>query len=285
MRLEIRPPPEEDPEAEQPLDVYIGGLEVSHDITPDELGALTSPRGTGRATLARKMIAMLRHDPELIGIDGAVVYLRAHLPRRRPVEVIALLDPCGTQRAPTDVCSKCGKRAYRNRDGRLRHEVYDSSCPYVPGLALRLTKRRGPQLTVYSGDSPRVVRQMVREHVENQGTPPVRRIETRETYAGLDPYSDLSQAAVFVVRAYFASDRFSKNGLPPGDLLDVESWLKDGYHHLDAQAITSGLEALWDSEEGHMREDFDPRDLPRGAEEYLWSNLNAETDTAAENDA
>jgi hypothetical protein len=279
IRIEVERPPDDDPEAIQPLDIFIGDERVEgHDVSSDELGALTSPRGTGRAKFARKILAVMRKDPDLTGVDGAMIYVRAHLPQRRsPVEVVALLDPCGMQRVPMDVCTRCGQRAYVNRDRKLRHQVYDPSCPYVPGLILRITKRRGPQFTVYAGDSPRVVRQMVREHVASQGTPPAHRIETRETFAGLDIYADLSQAAVFVVRTYFGSDRFSKNGLPAGDLLDVDSWLKAGYHHLDAQAIASGLEALWDSQEAAIRQDFDPRDLPHGADEYLWSNSFEET--------
>jgi hypothetical protein len=273
LRIEVARPPDEDPEAIQPLELFVGDERVDHDILPDELAALTSPRGSGRSSLARKILAVMRRDPDLTGVDGAMVYVRAHLPQRRnPAELVALLDPCGMQRVPMDVCTRCGKRAYMNRDRKLRHETYDSSCPYVPGLILRITKRRGPQFTVYSGDSPRVVRQMVREHIASQGTPPVHRIETRETFAGLDIYADLGQAAVFVVRTYFGSDRFSKNGLPSGDLLDVDAWLKAGYHHLDAQAITSGLEALWDSQTESVREDFDPRDLPHGADEFLWSS-------------
>lgn len=284
IRLEMKAPPDDDPAAIQPLDVYIGPVLIEdHDILPDELTALTSPRGSGRANFARKLLAVMRKDPDLVGVDGALVYVRAHLPRRRnPVEIVALLDPAGMQRVPMDVCSRCGQRAYMNRDRKLRHEWYDPSCPYVPDLTMRISKRRGPQFTVYAGDSPRVVKQMVHEHVANQGTPPVSRIETRETYAGLDLYADLIEAAVFVVRTYFGSDRFSKNGLPAGDLLDVESWLKGGYHHLDAEAITSGLEALWDSEDNKVRDDFDPRDLPRNAEDYLWSN-SFEPATASEN--
>lgn len=281
IRLEVRAPPDDDPEAIQPLEVFVGDEAVAdHDILSDELSALTSPRGSGRANLARKLLAVMRKDSELIGVDGAMVYVRAHLPQRRhPVEVVALLDPCGMQRVPMDVCTNCGQRAYVNRERKMRHEVYDPSCPYVPAMILRIRKRRGPQFTVYAGDSPRVVVQMIREHVENQGPPPVRHIETRETYAGLDPYADLNEAAVFVVRTYFGSDRFSAKQLPSGDLLDVDAWLTAGYHHLDAQAIASGLEALWDSEEESIREDFDPRDLPRGAENYLWSNHDAEADT------
>lgn len=274
IRLEVPKPPDEDPEALQPVEVYVGMECVEeHEIVADDLACLTSPRGSGRANLARKLLGVLRSDPDVTGVDGAMVYVRAHLPQRRhPLEAIALLDPCGTQRIPMDVCTRCGQRAYVNRDRKLRHGVYDPSCPYVPGLILRITKRRGPQFTVYQGDSPRVVRQMVREHIANQGTPPVHVIEAREAYAGLDPYADLSQAAVFVVRTYFASDRFHRNELPPGDLLEVDAWLNAGYHPLDAQAIAAGLEAIWDSTESKLRDDFDPRDLPHGAEEYLWSN-------------